>query len=193
DALLKQASVTVIGSEIDKDGNLLVRTASDDVQTRVADIVREELGSGYVVALNQASTVPAWMQKIGAKPMFLGLDLRGGVYFLMQVDRQAALTKRFEATAEDIRSLLRDNRIRYISVEPTASGTIVAKLGAGQNATEAQRLIVRDMPTYQIDAQGETISVRIPEAELNKILTDAVQQNIGTLSNRINELGVAEP
>ncbi len=73
DALLKQASVTVIGSEIDKDGNLLVRTASDDVQTRVADIVREELGSGYVVALNQASTVPAWMQKIGAKPMFLGL------------------------------------------------------------------------------------------------------------------------
>ncbi|QNN47174.1 protein translocase subunit SecD [Thermomonas brevis] len=193
EAALKKASVKAIGTEIDRDGNLLVRTASDDDQTRAADVVRDELGSSYVVALNQASTVPAWMQRLGAKPMFLGLDLRGGVYFLMQVDRQAALTKRFEATAEDIRSLLRDNRIRYVSVEPTAGGTVVAKLGAGQNVAEAQRLIVRDMPTYQLDAQGETISVRIPEAELNKILTDAVQQNIGTLSNRINELGVAEP
>ena len=193
DAALKQAGVKTIGSEIGSDGNLLVRTASDDDQTRAADVAREALGSSYVVALNQASTVPAWMQKLGAKPMFLGLDLRGGVYFLMQVDRQAALTKRFEATAEDIRSLLRDNRIRYISVEPTAGGTVVAKLGAGQDTTEAQRLIVRDMPNYQIDAQGETVSVRIPEAELDKILTDAVQQNIGTLSNRINELGVAEP
>lgn len=193
EAALKKASVKTIGTEIDRDGNLLVRTASDDDQTRAADVVRDELGSSYVVALNQASTVPAWMQRLGAKPMFLGLDLRGGVYFLMQVDRQAALTKRFEATAEDIRSLLRDNRIRYVSVEPTAGGTVVAKLGAGQNVAEAQRLIVRDMPTYQLDAQGETISVRIPEAELNKILTDAVQQNIGTLSNRINELGVAEP
>ena len=76
DALLKQASIPAIGSEIDKDGNLLVRTASDDVQTRVADIVRDALGSDYVVALNLASTVPAWLQALGAKPMFLGLDLR---------------------------------------------------------------------------------------------------------------------
>lgn len=193
DAMLKKASLPVIGTEIDKDGNLLVRTHSDDDQSRAAELVRDELGSGYVVALNQASTVPAWMQQIGAKPMFLGLDLRGGVYFLMQVDKQAALNKRFEATAEDIRGLLRDNRIRYISVEPTAGGAVVAKLGAGQDMAAAQRLIVRDMPTYQLDAEGQTLSVRIPEAELDKILSDAVQQNIGTLSNRINELGVAEP
>lgn len=193
DAMLKKASLPVIGTEIDKDGNLLVRTHSDDDQSRAAELVRDELGSGYVVALNQASTVPAWMQRIGAKPMFLGLDLRGGVYFLMQVDKQAALNKRFEATAEDIRGLLRDNRIRYISVEPTAGGAVVAKLGAGQDMAAAQRLIVRDMPTYQLDAEGQTLSVRIPEAELDKILSDAVQQNIGTLSNRINELGVAEP
>src|SRR5690606_15775773 len=163
DAALKKASVATIGSEIDRDGNLLVRTSSDDDQTRAADVVRGELGSSYVVALNQASTVPAWMQRLGAKPMFLGLDLRGGVYFLMQVARQAALTKRFEATAEDIRSLMRDNRIRYISVEPTAGGSVVAKLGAGQDVAQARRLIGRDMPTYQIDAEGETLSVRIPE------------------------------
>ena len=190
---LKKAGVAFTSSAIEKDGNLLVRTASDDDQTRAADVLRDALGSGYVVALNQASTVPGWMQVVGAKSMSLGLDLRGGVYFLMQVDREAALSKRFEATAEDIRGLLRDNRIRYTSVEPAGANTVVARLGAGQSNADAVRLIARDMPTYQVDADGETIRVRIPQAELDKILTDAVQQNIGTLSNRINELGVAEP
>src|SRR5690606_20196538 len=190
---LKKAGVPFTSSAIEKDGNLLVRTASDDDQTRAADVLRDALGSGYVVALNQASTVPGWMQLVGAKSMSLGLDLRGGVYFLMQVDREAALSKRFEATAEDIRGLLRDNRIRYTSVEPAGDNTVVARLGTGQSGTDAVRLITRDMPTYQVDADGETIRVRIPQAELDKILTDAVQQNIGTLSNRINELGVAEP
>ena len=190
---LKKAGVPFTSSAIEKDGNLLVRTASDDDQTRAADVLRDALGSGYVVALNQASTVPGWMQVVGATSMSLGLDLRGGVYFLMQVDREAALSKRFEATAEDIRGLLRDNRIRYTSVEPAGANTVVARLGAGQSNADAVRLIARDMPTYQVDADGETIRVRIPQAELDKILTDAVQQNIGTLRNRINELGVAEP
>ena len=192
EAALKKAGVPIKASAIEKDGNLLVRTGSDDDQTRASDAIRAELGSGYVVALNQASTVPGWMQAVGAKSMSLGLDLRGGVYFLMQVDRQAALAKRFETTAEDIRVLLRDNRIRYTSVEPVGN-TVVARLGAGQDNAQARQLIGRDMPTYQVEAVGETITVRIPQAELEKILTDAVQQNIGTLANRINELGVAEP
>ena len=193
EAALKKAGVPVKASAIEKDGNLLVRTGSDDDQTRASEAIRNELGSGYVVALNQASTVPGWMQALGAKSMSLGLDLRGGVYFLMQVDREAALAKRFEATAEDIRGLLRDNRIRYTSVEPAAGNAVVAKLGTGQDNTQARQLIGRDMPTYQVDAVGETITVRIPQAELDKILTETVQQNIGTLANRINELGVAEP
>ena len=193
DGMLKQASVPFVRSEIDKDGNLLVRTASDDDQTRVADSLRDSLGSGYVVALNQASTVPGWLQAIGAKPMSLGLDLRGGVYFLMQVDREAALAKRFEATAEDIRGILRDNHVRYTSVEPASGNRIVAKLGTGQDLDTARNMVVRAMPTYPVDLSGDTLSVRIPQSELDKILADAVQQNIGTLSNRINELGVAEP
>jgi preprotein translocase subunit SecD len=193
EAALKKASVPFKASSIEKDGNLLVRTGSDDDQTRASDAIRAELGSGYVVALNQASTVPGWMRALGAKSMSLGLDLRGGVYFLMQVDRQAALAKRFESTAEDIRGLLRDNHIRYTSVEPAAGNTVVARLGAGQDNAKARQLIGRSMPTYQVDAVGETVTVRIPQAELDKILTEAVQQNIGTLSNRINELGVAEP
>ena len=193
EAALKKAAVPFKSSAIEKDGNLMVRTASDDDQSKAADVIRDELGSGYVAALNQASTVPGWMQAVGAKSMSLGLDLRGGVYFLMQVDRQAALAKQFEATAEDIRGSFRDNRILFSSVEPAGTGTVVARLNPGQDSAKARQLISRDMPTYQVDAVGETITVRIPQAELDRILTDAVQQNIGTLSNRINELGVAEP
>ena len=193
EAALKKAAVPFKSSAIEKDGNLMVRTASDDDQSKAADVIRNELGSGYVAALNQASTVPGWMQAVGAKSMSLGLDLRGGVYFLMQVDRQAALAKQFEATAEDIRGSFRDNRILFSSVEPAGGSTVVARLNPGQDSAKARQLISRDMPTYQVDAVGETITVRIPQAELDRILTDAVQQNIGTLSNRINELGVAEP
>ena len=193
EAALKKAGVAFSASAIGEDGNLLVRTASDDAQSKASEAIRSELGSGYVVALNRASTVPAWLQSIGAKPMFLGLDLRGGVHFLMQVDREAALAKRFEATAEDVRVLLRDNRIRYTSVEPAANNTVVARLGAGQDVAKARQLLARDMPTYRIDALGDQLSVQIPQAELDKMLTEAVQQNIGTINNRINELGVAEP
>jgi len=203
EAALKKAAVPFTSSEIGKDGNLLVRMANDDAQAKASDVIREALGSGYVVALNQASTVPQWLQSIGAKPMFLGLDLRGGVQFLMQVDKQAALDKRYEATAEDIRVLLRENRIGYQSVEPTSSGLVVATLAPTADVLRARALITAAMAAsnpnvlgggqYIIDAVGNRISVRIPQAELNRMLTEAVQQNIATINNRINELGVAEP
>lgn len=192
-AALKTANLTPKEIEVQKDGNLLVRMASADDQSRAAGALRELAGSDYVVALNLASTVPDWMAALGAKPMLLGLDLQGGVYFLMQVDRHAAMQKLFESAAEDIRGVLRDNRIRYISVEPAANNTVIAKLSAGQDPNAAERLIATSMPTYQISAEGDTITVLIPQTELDKALADAVQQNIGTLSNRINELGVAEP
>ena len=203
EAELKKAAVPFASSEIDEDGNLLVRIADDDAQIDAADAIRKDLGSGFVVALNQASTVPKWLLSLGAKPMFLGLDLRGGVQFLMQVDRQAALDKRYEATAEDIRVLLRDNRIGYQSVEPTSGGVVVATLQPSADAQRARNLIATAMAAanpnplgggqYGIEAVGNRISVRIPQIELNRMLTEAVQQNIATINNRINELGVAEP
>ena len=193
DAALLKAALHPKKVEVQKDGNLLVRMASTDEQSIAADTLRELVGGDYVVALNLASTVPDWLSRFGARPMLLGLDLQGGVNFLMQVDRATALQKRFDATAEDIRITLRDNRIRYLSVEPAANNTVVVKLGAGQDGEKAQSLIATDMPTYQIEMDGDSISVRIPQVELDKVVTDAVQQNIGTLSNRINELGVAEP
>ncbi len=193
EASLKKAGVPFGSSSIGNDGNLLIRTGSADAQARASRAIRNELATGYVVALNQASTVPAWLQALGARPMFLGLDLRGGVHFQMQVDREAALKKRFEATAEDMRVLMRENRIRYNSVEPRADGSVIATLGTGQDTDKARQLMARDMPTYRIEVLGSTISVRIPESELDQMLTEAVQQNIGTINNRINQLGVAEP
>src|SRR5262245_32259833 len=124
---LTKAGVTPKSVEIDN-GNLLVRLANPDQQIKANDALREQLGSDYVVALNLASTVPAWLERIGARPMLLGLDLQGGVHFLMQVDQKAALDKRMDATAEDVRVSLRDGHIRYDSVERRANNTIVATL-----------------------------------------------------------------
>ena len=193
DAALRNAGLATRPSEVGDEDTLLVRTADGDDQARAAEVLREDLGSGYVVALNQASTVPAWLRALGARPMALGLDLRGGVHFLMQVDRQAALDKRFEATAEDMRVLLRDNGVRYQAVERRPDGSIQATLLPGADIAKARQLVARAMPTYPQDATGNTLVVRIPQQELDKMLSDAVSQNIGTINNRINELGVAEP
>ena len=114
---LQKAGVAAKQVELDgKKNNLLVRLPNPDLQVKAADVLRPELGSDYIVALNIASTVPDWLEKLGARPMSLGLDLQGGVHFLMQVDQKAALEKRLEATTEDLRVLLRDKRIAYVSV-----------------------------------------------------------------------------
>ncbi|MFC3550018.1 protein translocase subunit SecD [Lysobacter cavernae] len=189
---LKQAGITAKAVEIDK-GNLLVRLNTPDQQVEAADALRQPLGSDYVVALNLASTVPNWLEKLGAKPMLLGLDLQGGVHFLMQVDQKAALDKRLDATAEDVRVALRDGRVRYESVERRANNTIVATLTNAADADKARQLIATGQPTLLVDEQGNTVSVRVPDAELQKMAVEAIEQNVGTLRNRINALGVAEP
>ncbi len=193
EALLEKAGVTPLSVEIEDEGELLIRLEDVQDQTRVSDLLGEEIGDNYVVALNLASTVPPWLEAIGAKRMLMGLDLQGGVHFLMQVDRKAALDKRFDAYAEDVRVLLRDNRVRYESVERRGEGAIVVRLAPGADVDKALGLVTRDMPTLRTDVEGNNIVIRIPDSEIQKMVTDAVEQNIGTLRNRINELGVAEP
>src|SRR5678816_816903 len=124
EADLKKAGIVTKAVELQKGGELLVRLNNVDAQGKAADVIRPELGSNYVTALNLASTVPPWLSAIGARRMLLGLDLQGGVHFLMQVDQKAALDKRFDAYAEDLRVLLRDNRVRYESVERRPDGSI---------------------------------------------------------------------
>ena len=192
---LKKAGVTTIGAE--KEGeSLIVRLPDLKSQSAASDALRDTVGENYTVALNLASTVPDWLAKLGGRPMVLGLDLQGGVHFVLQVDQKAALDKRLDAYTEDVRSTLRDARIAYQSVERRADNTIVANLSpsAGDGAAaNARAALVKSQPTLGYDVSGNRITVTIPDTEIAQIANGAIEQNINTLRNRVNQLGVAEP
>ena len=204
---LDAALVARVRDELVKDGlhpkavaiegsNLMARMTNLDEQNKANILLRNSLGEDYTVALNLASTVPEWLSRLGGKPMVLGLDLQGGVHFVLQVDQKAALQKRVDSFAEDVRSTLRDNRIPYQAVELRPGNTIVATLGAsaGDDARDkARAAIAQAEPTLGVDVNNGQVVVTIPDAELRKIGADAIEQNITTLRNRVNELGVAEP
>ncbi|AOY66187.1 protein translocase subunit SecD [Xanthomonas euvesicatoria pv. euvesicatoria] len=192
DGELKSAGITQ--KAITKEGDsLMVRLPSLQAQTRANDVLRQQLGENYTVALNLASTVPDWLAKLGGRPMVLGLDLVGGVHFAMQVDQKAALEKRLDGFAEDIRTTLRDARIPYRSVERRADNSIQVNLGEGANADAARVTLAKAQPTLTYDVSGQNIAVKVPEAELKQIASGAIEQNLTTLRNRVNALGVSEP
>lgn len=192
---LKQAGVEPLS--VAKEGDsLIVRLPTLQAQTAANDALRDEMGEDYVVALNLASTVPDWLSDLGAKPMVLGLDLQGGVHFVLQVDQKAALDKRLDAYAEDVRTSLRDARIAYQSVERRGDNTIVATISPSAGADAAARareVMVKAQPTLGYEVAGNRITVSVPEAELTAIANGAIEQNVNTLRNRVNQLGVAEP
>ncbi|WP_353084231.1 protein translocase subunit SecD [Stenotrophomonas sp.] len=192
---LKQAGVEPLS--VAKEGDsLIVRLPTLQAQTAANDALRDEMGEDYVVALNLASTVPDWLSDLGAKPMVLGLDLQGGVHFVLQVDQKAALDKRLDAYAEDVRTSLRDARIAYQSVERRGDNTIVATISpsAGADAaTRAREVMVKAQPTLGYEVAGNRITVSMPETELTAIANGAIEQNVNTLRNRVNQLGVSEP
>ncbi|GAB6195701.1 protein translocase subunit SecD [Lysobacter xanthus] len=189
--LLTQAGIAPKRVEINK-GNLLIRFAHPDQQVKASDVLREPLGNQYVVALNLASTSPEWLSSIGAKPMLLGLDLQGGVHFMMQVDQKAAMDKRLDALAEDVRVQLRDAGVRYESVERRADGAVVAQV-APQDAATASQLITRGQTTLDVAVSGGSIVVKMLPAEAQRLALEAVEQNVSTLRNRVNAIGVGEP
>ena len=214
DDALKQRvsqSLTTVGvkpKSIEKQGedNLLVRAADPDSQTKAYDALRESLGDKYVVALNLASNVPSWLSAVGAKPMSLGLDLQGGVHFLMEVDKKAAIDKRFEAYLSDIRGSLRDKGIGYQSVEREGDKAMVVTLTNASDLTAAQSLIQKNLSATALDAgavaatnaftydtTGSILRIGVSEEMVRQMTLNAVEQNLGTLRNRVNSLGVAEP
>ncbi|MDR6991490.1 protein translocase subunit SecD [Luteimonas sp. 3794] len=202
DGLLTAAGVTPIGTEMDED-HLLVRLSDSDAQTLASDTLRPVLGENYSVALNLASTVPDWLDNLGARPMTLGLDLQGGVHFVMQVDQAAALQKRVEGYADGIRTVLRDARIGYSSVERRPDNTIGVVLVEGADVDAARTQIIDSLASVsgqaavgggpQVLATGNRITVRLSSGEIGRIATDAVEQNRTVISNRINSIGVSEP
>jgi preprotein translocase subunit SecD len=186
--------------------NLLVRTADNDIQDRAFDALRGSLGQDYVVARNLASNVPGWLTAIRAKPMALGLDLQGGVHFLMEVDKKSAIDRRFEAYLSDIRSALREERVAYEGVERSGDRLILVNLGAGADAEKARSLIQTNLASsatdlgamsaggaFRFETAGRTIRVEVSEEMVRQMSLNAIEQNLGTLRNRINSLGVAEP
>jgi preprotein translocase subunit SecD len=159
-----------------------------------------------VVALNRASTVPPWFATFGARPMSLGLDLQGGVHFLMEVDKKAAIDKRFEAYLSDIRSGLRDEGIAYESVERDGERGLRVILAKVSDVAEAQTVIRTSLGTAATDVGGVTaanafsfeslgniIDIGVSEEMVRQMTLNAIEQNLGTLRNRINALGVSEP
>jgi len=192
---LKQAGVEPLS--VAKEGDsLIVRLPTLQAQTAANDALRDEMGEDYVVALNLASTVPEWLSNLGASPMVLGLDLQGGVHFVLQVDQKAALDKRMDAYAEDVRTSLRDARIAYQSVERRGDNTIVASISPSAGADAAARareVMVKAQPTLGYEVAGNRITVSMPETELTAIANGAIEQNVNTLRNRVNQLGVSEP
>ena len=189
---LEQAGVQPKSVAVENE-SLLVRLADADAQTLAADTLRGNLGENYTVALNLASNVPPWLDRLGARPMVLGLDLQGGVHFVLQVDQKAALEKRVDAYVEDVRVTLRDNRIRYTAVDRRPDHSIAINLASDADPAAARAQLAKVMPAMTVEGEGNRLVVRIPETELTSIAGSAIEQNIATLRNRVNELGVAEP
>lgn len=174
------------------DKRLLVRFDDTDLQLKAADSLKGTYGDHYTVALNLAPATPGWLRSIGASPMYLGLDLRGGVHFLMQVDMDAAIRQAEERYAEDIRTLLRDSKIRYGAVD-RSNHVIQVKFQDAASLGQAQNALRREMRGLVFSDEGTILSAKISDNEIREVRRLAVAQNVTTLRNRVNELGVAEP
>jgi preprotein translocase subunit SecD len=179
--------------------SMLVRMTDEETQLKAKDVVTETLGDDYITALNLASTTPRWLERLGAKPMYLGLDLRGGVHFLMGVDTKAAVTQAEERFVTDLRANFRDEKIRYKAIERTegdAAGLTVT-FNDAENRTAGEKLMTRQFPELLVaEKQGDDplmVAMKVSDTYLREAQKFAIQQNLTTLRNRVNELGVAEP
>jgi len=177
--------------------NVEVRFADTETQLKARDAVQWELRQDYTVALNLLPATPSWLQAINGKPMYLGLDLRGGVHFLLQVDMSAVIKKASQSYASDIRAELRKDNLRYLSVRRLPNNSILAKFKTEADRDQARQIISKQMSDLtMIDQPGDRshdISIKLTDEALTEKRHFAIEQNITSLRNRVNELGVAEP
>ncbi|TAK41779.1 MAG: protein translocase subunit SecD, partial [Betaproteobacteria bacterium] len=200
EAALQRASVAYSGALLDLN-SVRVRFGDADTQLKARDVVEKALNpdpanATYVVALNLLSSSPNWLTAIHALPMYLGLDLRGGVHFLLQVDMQAALTKRLESLAGDMRTTLRDKNVRHSGIQREGQSLRVRFRDAAMRDKGREAILanLQDLALTERGEGEELYLVATLKAEAMKRTQEyALKQNITTLHNRINELGVAEP
>mgnify|MGYP000380270092 FL=1 len=173
----------------------LIRLFSTEEQLRIKSLL-STAGDDLIVALNLAPTTPQWLKNIGAEPMKLGLDLRGGVHFLMEVDTQAALKNRQNGTLQDLKRKLREEKIRYSSLFVEKDQSITLKVKEESDFDSSIDLIEDNYPQFSVSyTEGSEFNIflRLNEEEIEQIEADAIDQNLTTLRNRVNELGVSEP
>ena len=188
---LKAANIQHNGMFI-ADGSLRVRLPNEELQSKARDVIEQKLGDNYIIALNLIANTPDWMTKLGANPMFLGLDLRGGVHFTMRVDMHAAVDKTFDRISGDFRRQLRKDKIRTGNMRRSGDTLIVPFQDAATLQVALPKL-KEIAPDVELKADGNNLVVSLPETTQTQIRDAAVKQNINTLHNRVNELGVAEP
>ena len=194
---LVDSSGSVYRSIRKDDRGISVRLTTPDDQLKVRDLLEQELGNRYTIALTLLPAAPNLFTGVGAKPMYLGLDLRGGVHFLMEVDMNSVARRAQERYVADIRAALRKEKLRYKEVHNRTDGAIEIWLRDASRLPDAQKLIQREFSGLTIDStqvQGEEhLTVRLSESEVEDLSEFALTQNITALRNRIDELGVAEP
>jgi len=192
---LDEAGIEYFAGEADGE-SALIRLRDIDLQLRAKEIIQAEMGGNYIVAINLAPTTPEWLSGLGGQPMKLGLDLSGGVHFLLEVDLDAALATRLEGDLQDIKSALREERIRYRTFELKGQQLIgqFREVEQVERATALIRANYRDMqPQF---AQGQnplSLVLELSDIAAGDIEDNAIKQNLTSLRNRVNELGVSEP
>jgi len=176
---------------------LVLRFGSVEQQLQARDAIREAAPGDYLVALSQVPRTPAWMRALGLKPMSLGLDLRGGVYFMYEVDVKGAVTQLLASMERDYRTMLRDERIPFSGMQSNGTDTVRITLRSGEDVPRVASLLRKRDPNLIIetDTQGDggTVSVTVRPENIKQRQDFAIQQNITTLRNRVDELGVTEP
>lgn len=196
-AILKEANISPKSSKLEN-GQILIRLNSSEDQLLARESITQNIGDGFVTALNLAPSTPAWLQAIGAGPLKLGLDLRGGVHFLMEVDMDEAISKEQEQMVQDLRAELREQKIRFRGIKKTAGiNGVEMRFTSQQVLDEAVAHLKPINPGFLFTEEEKNgqfyLKISMSEEALKKAKEDALQQNLSILRNRVNELGVAEP
>jgi len=197
DTLFKEVEQNIISQVELSDDYVIIKLSSTEEQLEVKRILSSNLNGDVVVALNLAPTTPDWLRQLSAQPLKLGLDLRGGVHFLMEVDTKAAVTNRQNGVLQDLRRKLREEKISYSSVLVEEDQSISLKLNKQESVDNAKDFVERSYSQFEISSKSlqtsPILSLYLSEEEIAKIESDAIDQNLTTLRNRVNELGVSEP
>ena len=194
EAALSEKNLQAQSIHIDS-GRMLVRFNSEDDQLKAADIIKSALNREHIIALNLAPATPEWLSALGGKPMYLGLDLRGGVHFLMEVDMEAAVTRQLNDLSAETRSFLRGEKIRYLGIT-LGKTSMRIKFRNEEDRAKAEKAMDKEFDGLRFeddDKDGVFLVSTLTEKAIREEEKAALQQNITTLRNRVNELGVAEP